>query len=270
MNHDGSGTLTETVKVLPRAVRLLKGYQKRTGRSAGPFSLLSADALQRRTKALGQVTLQSKSEKAFPDGSLQIQAVYAFKDVNKITLHMAPTFRSTSKAGEGQLYLKYSRINPAYGGHYVKNDQLTVKWRRYPSQKKYSSPSVLQEYRDVTPVFQDMLKDFSFVIQVQAPDDLETFDDKKKMITQLPYHDNILTVYRADGKNVVGHKELIRSLVLGEVGGRNGQYWGGQWKRIEKAIPGAFTPYATPYGGLSVRFHKSVRVPRPGPGKKKK
>jgi hypothetical protein len=269
MNHDGSGTLTETVKVLPRAVRLLKGYRTRTGQSVETFSLLTEDALNRRIKALGGVVMNTKKETTLPDGTLQIRVVYDFKDVNKVNLCMAPTFKCTSKGRKGSLRFAYSRIVRGHGRNpkYYKKDQVSVKYSRYPTQTKYSSPSIQQEYRDVTPIFQDMLKDFRFEIQIEAPDDIETFDDKRAMISQMPFEGDIVTPYRVYGKNVVGNSDLIKGFLVGEVGGRS-DAWGGRWRKIERAMPNTYTPYGSGYGGVGVHFFKTVEVPKPGSGKK--
>jgi hypothetical protein len=271
MNHDGSGTLTETVKVLPRAVRLLKGYKTRKGESIEKFSILTEDALNRRVKALGGVTVKTKGkEETLPDGALQIRTVYGFKDVNKVNLCMAPTFKCTSPERKGSLKFRYSRIVRSHNRpyRYYKKDQLNVSFSRCPTQTKYSSPSVQQEYRDVTPIFQDMLKDFRFEVQIQAPDDIETFVDKRTMIRQLHFEDDIVTPYRVYGENVAGNTELIKGFLVGEVGGRSDAY-GGDWRRTERAMPNTYTPYGSGYGGVSVHFFKPVEVPAPDAGKKK-
>ena len=265
MNHDGSGTLTETITVLPRAVRMLEGHAKRAGHGEGRFALLAEEALKRRTESFGHVTLRSKEQKALPDGSRMVRAVFQFRDINKVNLHMAPTFRCTSKDRTGSLKLQYRRIVRGHGERpkYYKKDQVDVVFQRYPTQEKFSSPSIQQQYRDVAPIFQDMLRDFRFEIQIEAPDDIETFDDKRDMIVHMPFDHKIVIPYRVTGEDVAANPELIRGLLMGEFGGRS-DAWGGQLRKIELAMPNTHTPYGSDYGGMHVHFFKAVEVPKPG------
>jgi len=265
MNHDGSGTLTETITVLPRAVRMLKGHAKRSGKGDGGFILLTKEALDQRTKHFGQVTLKSKEEKTLPDGSRFLKTVFEFKDVNKIRLCVAPTFQCTSPGRKGTLQLRYRRIvrGPGRSAKYYKRDALSVTYSRYPSQRKSSSPEIQQKYRDATPIFQDMLRDFHFEIRIQAPDDVETFDDKRQMVRNMPFDRNEVIPYRVDGRDVAATPELVRGLLMGEMGGRS-DAWGGQWRRMELSMPGTHTPYGAGYHGMNVQFFKAVEVPNPG------
>lgn len=262
MNHDGSGTLTERIRVLPRAVRLLKGRKTRTGQAEESFGLLSEQSLQKRTKAFGEVTVKSKDSKTLPNGSLELVVVYDFKDVNKVKLWMPPTFKCTNPGRTGKVDLRYNHI---VRGHenppkYYKRNRLSFRFDKCPAQEKYSSPSILQDYRDVTPVLVDMLKDFRIEIQVQAPDDLETFEDKTRMVWQMPIRKNVVTPFRAYGRNLATNPELIRSFITGEVGGI-GKH-GSVWRSIERGVPNTYSPYGSDRG-MRVDFFKSVEVPKP-------
>lgn len=264
MNHDGSGTLTETITILPRAVRMLEGHAKRTGQAEDGFALLTEEALKQRTASFGEVTLKSKETKVLPDGSRMIKAVFEFKDVNKINLYIVPTFQTSSKDRTGLLKFRYQRIVRGWETppNYYKKDQLNVVCQRHPTQQKFSSPEIQQQFRDVTPIFQDMLKDFYFEIQIQAPDDIETFDDKRDMVGGMPFDRDIVIPYRVTGADVAATPELIRGMLMGEFGGMSNA-WGGDWRRMELGMPNTHTPYGSDYGGMGVHFFKTVRVSGP-------
>lgn len=272
MHHDGSGTLIEKVRVMPRVLRLLAGRKKRTGKAENTIQLVSEQFLQQRLKAYGEVTLKSKKLTTLPDGSKQLEAVYAFKNINKVKLWMIPTFACTDKNRTGQLGFDYKRIvYHNWDKKYYKADNLSLKYPRHPGQKKFSAPAVVQRYRNVTPVFLDMLKDFRFEIQIQAPDDVEEFDDVG-MVGGMPISDNNkVTVLRVYGENIIQNPEMIRGFIMGEIGGRT-DAWGGNWRPMERALPDTMTPYGCDYYGMHVRFLKMVAVPRPKakPKKKKK
>ena len=172
MNHDGSGTLTETVRVLPRTIRLLE----RSKPGKGSIALLADQALEKRIKSFGGVTLKSKARKILPDGSLELKTVMVFKNINKVQLWMSPMFRGSDPKMNGSFKLRYRQVVRGYNRdpNYYRKDLLDVQVNRRTSQSKVSSPVIAQNYRDVTPAFRDMLKDFRFEIQIQAPDDLET------------------------------------------------------------------------------------------------
>ena len=262
MNHDGSGTLTERIRILPRTVRLLKGRKSRTGQAEETFDLLSEQSIQKRAKAFGEVTVKSKESKTLPNGALELVTVFEFKDANKITLWMPPTFKCTDPSRTGAVQLRYNHV---VRGHenppkYYKRNRLGFRFKKCPAQEKYSSPSILQDYRDVTPLLVDMLKDMRIEIQVQAPDDLETFEDKTRMVWQMPIAKNIVTPFRAYGGNLAVDTELIRGFLTGEVGGR-GKH-GSVWRKIERGVPNTYSPYGSDRG-MHVDFFKAVEVPKP-------
>lgn len=268
MQHDGSGELHETIRVLPRAVLLMEGRKKRAGAADTEFSLLSDAAIQTRAKAFG-VTLKTKEVTELPDRSRQLKAVYTFQDVNKVSLRMMPTFKCTDKNRDGRISFPYQNI--VYHGwskKYYKADQMNIKFGRHPMQNKFSSPAVLQQFRKVNPIFLDMVKDFEMTIRVQAPDDVESYEDAG-MVGGMPKDGNIVIPYQVFGRNVTGSPEVIRQLITGETGGRS-DAWGGSWAKMERTIPRTWTPYGAGYGGMSVRFLKMTEVPAPeGAGEKK-
>jgi hypothetical protein len=263
MNRDGSGKLIERVKILPRTVRLLEGRKVRTGTAESGFKLLTDEAIQHRMKAFGDVTLVDKKINQLPDGSIELQTVYEFKDINKVTFWIAPTFACTDKNNKGNFKLKYQRVvwRDWEKKHYHM-DLLSVEGAVPPSQSpKFSSPYLEQDYRRLVPVFQDMLKDFRFELQVQAPPDLEQFEDHS-MVNGMPFNGNTVTVYRVYGENVTLDGELIRSFLMGEIRERIHLYEG-QWRRRERALPETITPYGREYTGMSVRFLKTIYEAKP-------
>ncbi|MBA4387708.1 MAG: hypothetical protein C0404_06985 [Verrucomicrobia bacterium] len=257
MNRDGSGVLTERVRILPRTIRMMSGRKARTGESDEQYKLLTEQASEKRTKALGGVTVKSRKQNTLPDGSLEVETVFDFKDINKVNLWIAPTFASTDKNSKGHLRLSYAQVVwSEWNKKNLRMDRMNIESARPPSQQKFSSPSVLQDYRRVTPIFQDMLSDFKFEIQVKAPKDLEAYEDLG-MVQNMPFEGTTVTVYRAYGENVVMNPELIRGLLMGEVGGRTDAY-GGDWRGIEQGLPNTVSPYGRPYEGMGVRFLKTI------------
>jgi hypothetical protein len=264
MEHEGNGTITETIKVLPRAIRLLEGKKTRKGATEEHFGLLSEQAIERRKKTFGEVTLKSKEAKKLENGALQLTVVWEFKDVNKVKFYSPPTFKCSDPKRNGNLNFTYRRIVRGHGRNpkYYKKDQMGIRFRRHPKQKKYSSPEIVQKYRNVTPIFTDMLEDFKYEIQIQAPKDLESFEDKRGMVKGMPIDGNIVTPVRVYGKNAVLNSELIRGFLMGEVGGRS-DAWGGTYRKMERALPDTFTPFGSDYYGMGVHFFKTIEVPPP-------
>jgi hypothetical protein len=116
-------------------------------------------------------------------------------------------------------------------------------------------------------MFLDMLEDFKYEIQIQAPKDLESFEDKRGMVRGMPIDGNIVTPVRVYGKNAVLNSELIRGFAMGEVGGHSNA-WGGTYRKMERGLPNTYTPYGADYYGMGVHFFKTVVVPPPGKEKK--
>ncbi len=269
MQHDGSGELHETIRVLPRAVLLMEGRKKRAGASDTDFDLLSDAAIQTRAKAFG-VTLKNKEVKELPDRSRQLKAVYTFQDVNKVSLRMMPTFKCTDKARDGRMGFRYQNIvHNRQSDTYYKSDQMDIQVGRHPTQNKFSSPAVLQAFRKVNPIFTDMVKDFELTIRIQAPDDVESYEDNG-MVIGMPKDGNIVIPCQVFGRNVTGSPEVIRQLITGEIGGRS-DAWGGSWAKLEKTIPRTWTPYGAGYHRMHVRFLKVTQCdPLPGAKAEKK
>jgi hypothetical protein len=261
MTHEGHGELHETIRVLPRAVLLMEGRKKRAGAGDTSFDLISDAAIQTRAKAFG-VTLKNKEVTELSDKSKQLKAVYTFDDVNKVSLRMMPTFKCTDKNRDGRIAFPYQRIvYHNWSKKYYKADQMKIQYGRHPGQTKFSSPSVLQEFRRVNPIFTDMIKDFEMTIRIQAPKDVESYEDAG-MVGGMPKDGNIVIPYQVFGRNVVGSPEVIRQLITGEIGGRS-DAWGGSWAKMERTIPRTWTPYGAGYGGMAVRFLKKTECPPP-------
>ncbi|MFC1672431.1 hypothetical protein ACFL01_04780, partial [Planctomycetota bacterium] len=233
MQHDGSGELHETIRLLPRAVLLMEGRKKRAGAGDTSFDLISDAAIQSRAKDFGGLTVKSKEQKELPDRSRQLKVVYTFQDVNKVSVRMMPTFKGTDPKRDGRLGFRYQRIvYHDWSKKHYKADQMDLRYGRHPTQQKFSSPAVLQEFRRVNPIFLDMIKDFKLTIRIQAPPDVESYEDAG-MVVGMPKDGNIVIAYQAFGENVVGSSEVIRSLITGEIGGRS-DAWGGSWAKFNE------------------------------------
>ena len=260
MNRDGSGTLTERVRVLPRAVRLMAGRMAREGQAAEGFKVLTDAALEKRVKAIGGVTVKSKTQKTLADGTLELVVVYDFKDINQLTFYMVPSFDSTDPRRKGDFRLTYARvIFNDWHKKYFKQDQMNVQVTGKAPEQKSSSPSVVQDYRQVAPIFQDMLNDLRFEIQIKGPDDLEAYESGD-MVSSMPIDGNVVTAYRVYGENVVLDSEVVRGFLMGE-------HRGGS----VRGLPNTVSPYS-PSGerGMAVRFLKTpAEVPAPAAEPKK-
>jgi hypothetical protein len=262
MNHDGSGEMEERITVLPRAIRLLEGRKHRTGQSESEFDLLSDGTLEQRLKNAGELTVKSKNRMTLPDGSQRLEVIYSFKDINKVRFWVAPTFACTQKDRNGAMGFRYERIIADHGQppRFFTADRLSVACGRPPNQSQFSSPSVIQQYKQINPIFLDMLHDFKFTIEVQAPADVENFEDDTGAVNGMVVNQkNRVVPYRAYGENVTQNPEIIRAFITGEVGGRI-DAWGGQWRTLEQSVSNTYTPYGCHYGGMSVRFMKLSEV----------
>ncbi len=262
MNHDGSGEIVESITVLPEIFRLLERQAKEAGRPPEPVAILSEDAQQARLRAYGEVVLKERKQTRLPDGSQRLDSVYSFRDINKVQLWIVPSFNYGKQPQPGRLGFQYAKIvYDRSSQKWYRKDLLSLQFQRHPAQEKFSAPSVLQDFREVTPMFLDMLKDFRFTIEIQAPSDVESFEEWD-MVTGMPTVENRVIPYRVSGRDVILNPEIVRGFITGEIGGRSDAY-GGDWVAIERSIPNVITPYAAPYHGMSVRFAKVVEVPAP-------
>jgi hypothetical protein len=250
MEHDGSGEFVERVKILPRAVRLL---ERKKGVGAGKehtFGLLSDEALSERIKAYGEMTLKSKKAEKLPDGSHQIEVVCTFKDVNKIRLFVIPTLKTVDKKMTGKLRLQYARIGDVWGRGKCHIDQVSFHPEACHAKGKYVSPATVEKYRRAFPVFADMIRDFRFKIEVQAPDDVESFEDRS-MLIGIRAEGNRAIPLDLKGENIIRNPRILEMFATGEMAG------GRVWKRLEQSVPRTVTPIAARMG---VRFLKATEV----------
>ncbi len=269
MNHDGSGTIIETITVLPRALRLIEGHKKRTGEDIGQLLLLSEQAVEERAKSFGDVKVMEKKISDLPDGSKQIRVVYSFKDVNKVHLWMVPTLKCQNPSADGKMTFKYQRVlYVRWRKRYEQTDLLSIGYPQPALKRHYSAPAVIQDYRRITPLFDDMLKDFEFKVEIEAPKDIETFEDRREMVSENLWIDkNRVIPYYISGRNLVSNPEIVRMFLMAEVNAEVHPFRM-EWKRIvERAIPHTITPYGSSYRGISVRFIRAPRAVK-GPGKK--
>lgn len=85
VNKDGSGTVTESVTLMPDAMAMMQSM----GKSELP---LEEDKYKARAGQMGAgVTYQEAKRITGKNGSKGIEVVYAFTDINELKFHMSPT-----------------------------------------------------------------------------------------------------------------------------------------------------------------------------------
>ena len=104
MNHDGSGKIIEKIVVKPRGIRMMKGLEKRKGKKIDHPALLSDEFFQKRSKSMGEVSVEKKEDKTLPDGTRKVEVIYTFKDISKVHLWFVPTMRHTSPGHKSEAF----------------------------------------------------------------------------------------------------------------------------------------------------------------------
>jgi hypothetical protein len=225
INHDGSGKIVEKITVLPRGVRLLEGMKKRKGGSGVPV-LLSEEAFQKRLKAMGGVSVEKKEDVTLEDGRRQIETVYTFKNISNVVFWTAPTLshKNTQKTRgghnpnyQGKLTLNFRPEYERFGKLYKETVEIKASTSHQMPGQPRSSPAEQQKYRRVLPIFQDMIKDFKYSIVAVAP--IESFEEPRRMLQNVRYDGNRVTVYELDGRGVIQAGDMIHQLIMREVVG---------------------------------------------------
>jgi hypothetical protein len=98
-----------------------------------------------------------------------------------------------------------------------------------------------------------MLKDFKIEITVIAP--IESFEEPRDMIGNMPVDRNRVTIFKVDGKNVIQSPGMIHQIMMNEVVG------GGNLAKHQRNMAGVFTTWPRKHHGRWFRFMKTIPAP---------
>lgn len=181
LHEDGSATITEKLRFSRRLLDLDNGNAENG--SAGISSLLSKEAALERMKHMGEgITLVSHEVDDVASGARESVSIFRISDLNNfqyISPWLAYADYAENNVIKAKLYPLY-KSRPSANGHagemvvnftYLKQPKVHVKPEKDQLLPSGPSPSELQIYRDLGPVFRDMLKDFRvrFTFESYAP-----------------------------------------------------------------------------------------------------
>jgi hypothetical protein len=258
MNHDGSGKIIEKIVVKPRGIRMMKGLEKRKGKKIDHPALLSDEFFQKRSKSMGEVSVEKKDEKTLPDGTRKVEVVYTFKNISKVHLWFVPTMRYTSpghksEAFKGKVKFKWEQGPRKDKWGNVFRETLTIpmlmRTRSIKAQPQLS-PVERKKFGEVLPMYQDMLKDFYFSIVIVAP--IESFEERNMMFSMPVIKPNKVVLQRIDGKTLARSPAALRMFLANTVPSGNHLA-----NTIPRMVPGSATPwFYIDYHPKWVRFCK--------------
>jgi hypothetical protein len=171
LNEDGSGQLVEDIVF---GEKLVDGA-KRLKDVPTIDELTSDETIKKRLPHMGKgVSFVSKKVEKQPDGSVRMQATYAFEDISNLRLASFPF-----GAGWEDAKLRFTlRADTTLAADY----HLTVDFER-PRKDPSPNPPPLteleaQQIRQLLPIFKDLLEGFELKLR------LEVYDPKKWASTQ--------------------------------------------------------------------------------------
>jgi hypothetical protein len=198
LNEDGSATITEKV----RFSRKLLDLSGPAGSDTDITGLLVKETATARAAKLGKgCTLVSYDVADAEGGSKQSVAVYKIEDItelryvspylafadydknNTVKFVLDPKMHSSWEGySAGEIALRIDLVKPGVG-----HPQIELK----PGQKPPPGPAPksLQMYRDLEPMFQDMLKDFKLKLRFECYDAIHTHFGLREAGTKPKYVD---------------------------------------------------------------------------------
>jgi hypothetical protein len=212
---------------------------------------------------MGDVKLAGKKEETLPDGRKAVEATYTFSQINKVHVWMVPTmkYKKKFKGGGGDLGELDGR--QTFGWEPKRSDggstyreilsfpALRACW--LPAQP-LMSPAERQEYLDVLPVYQDLLKDFSLTIAVVAP--IENFEEPGMYSSDFMCESNRVTIFNLRGKDLAESPEALRQFASDEI--PSGGTLDSEIPRM--VLNSICSLWFNNYGGHSIRFLKVERT----------
>ena len=261
VNHDGSGKIVERISVQRRGYRMMKGFQARTGKSVEEPALLSDEFFQKRSKSMGELTVESRKEEARPDGTKEIEVVYTFKNINKVHVWSIPTMRCMRPDGkepclDGMVKFDFQKgpRDTEWGVRYREELYVPTLLRaRHLANQEPLSPVEFQEFQDILPIFQDMLKDFHVSITIIPP--IESFEELG-MVTRMPVEKpNRVKLLDIDGKTLINSPAVLQMFLSNTI-----PHGGYLESNVPSMLPGSANPWFDNYHHKCVRFCKTERI----------
>jgi hypothetical protein len=225
LNEDGSATITERVRFSRRLLDLgdnQKGQPKLS-------DLLQKKAVLDRMKHMGKgIKLQSHEVKPADKGSLESVAVFHIADINQLRyLSPYPSYADYTKNNTVRFSCVPLYKSEGYVGvagqmrltvHNVKGGRGTPK----PHPAKQPPPSKNQVYRELAPVFRDMLREFKvrLVFECYGPISRTGFGHRNARAGT--HRVDIINVTDQDldnhGSKILENEEVMLDLVRLELG----------------------------------------------------
>lgn len=172
--EDGGATLTERIRFSEALLDLDAGV----GGKIGLSRRLGRTGAQSRMKTMGRgIALKSHAENNLPDGSRESVAVYHIPNIEDLRLPN-PFVQSDPPAPAPARRLDFSPIHKSNRRHEIGSVRVRVVVAESSEGSgaepveaiAAATPLEMQLYRDLQPVFSDLLKDFEVKIVLTVPD----------------------------------------------------------------------------------------------------
>ena len=228
LNEDGGGTITERV----RFSRKLLDLSGPPGSDSDVATLLKKEGAETRAKAMGKgCSLVSYDVADAEGGSKQSIAVYKIEDLaelryvspylafadyaknNTVKITIDPMMKSSWEGySAGEIALRFDTVKPATG-----YPRIELKPGEKPPPGP--NPNTQQLFRDLEPMFVDMLKDFKLKIRFECYDGIRTQFGIREGGTR-PHFVDILSVTDKDldkyGAPFFENEEIMLEVIQGK------------------------------------------------------
>lgn len=222
INADGSGTVTERVRFSEQVRDLAANLPANQGLEI----LLNKDRAAERVHLMGKgAKLVSHTVNDLPGGARECVTVYSIPDVNDL-LVCSPAVcyleyeESPMVLNHGPHYTDGSGYNIGRMHVFIQTRRKTQRWPREnasglkPPPPK-DSPAELQKYRDLLPVFKDLMKDFSLTLRIECYAPVRTATRRN---TKANTHDYFVMLFNDKnldnyGTNILESEEFMLALI---------------------------------------------------------
>ena len=260
VNHDGSGRIVERISVKRRGYDMMKGFEARTGKTVKEPVLLSDEFFQKRSRSMGEVTVKSRKEKTLPDGTKHIEVVYTFSNINKIHVWSVPTLRYMSPQGkepglDGMVKFDFQKGPRDSWGRRYREELYVPTLLRVRQLRGLTplSPAEEQKFKEIVPIFQDMLKDFRASITIIPP--IERFEELGMVERMRVEKPNRVLLLNIDGRTLAGRPDVLQMFLANTLPGG-----GIMESSVPRMLPGTANPWYHNYHHKCVRFCKTETV----------
>jgi len=230
INSDGSARVTERVRFSKQVLDLASTVPAKEGLDI----LLQKDRAADRARLMGKgARLVSHTVNDLPGGAKECVAVYTIPDVNDLRL-----------CSPAVAYLEYetSPMTFIHGPHHTDGSGYNIgrmhvhavtprKTKRWPRENPYGhrpapppvSPAELQRYRDLVPVFKDLMRDLSLTYRIECYAPVRTAtrrntkSDTRDFFIMLFNHENLDQF----GANIRDNEEFMLALIRWDLRSRH-------------------------------------------------